>query len=89
MHVIIMISSAMYQYTSCTCQYTPVINVSILLYVGHQLRCCLCVPGEVGRVREMLDQIPSLAHIVDKDGATPLMFAANKGHVEVGDRYSL
>jgi len=39
--------------------------------------------GEVGRVREMLAQMPSLAHIVDQDGATPLMFAANKGHVEV------
>lgn len=44
----------------------------------------LITTGEVKKVGEMLSQKPSLAHITDRDGATPLMFAANKGHVEVG-----
>ena len=44
----------------------------------------LIMAGEVKKVGEMLSQRPSLAHITDQDGATPLMFAANKGHVEVG-----
>lgn len=32
----------------------------------------------------MLALKPSLAGLQDKDGATPLMYASNKGHKEVG-----
>ena len=44
----------------------------------------IIMAGEVKKVGEMLSRKPSLARITDQDGATPLMFAANKGHVEVG-----
>lgn len=40
-------------------------------------------PGNVIKVKEVLSQKPNMANIEDKDGATPLMFASNKGHTEV------
>lgn len=44
----------------------------------------LCVfPGHVDKVKDMLGQKPSMVTIEGKDGATPLMFASNKGHKEV------
>ena len=39
--------------------------------------------GTVAKVNEMLTQKPNLANIEDKDGATPLMYASNKGHSAV------
>ena len=38
--------------------------------------------GYVKRMREILGADQSHANLTDDDGATPLMFAAMKGHVE-------
>ncbi len=39
--------------------------------------------GDVDLVRELLQYKVTLVTLRDADGATPLMFAANKGHREV------
>lgn len=39
--------------------------------------------GNVEKVKEMLALKPSMAALEDKDGATPLMYASNKGHKAV------
>ena len=39
--------------------------------------------GDVEKVKELLRVKPSMAALEDKDGATPLMFASNKGHKDV------
>ena len=44
---------------------------------------CVCV-GQAERVDEMLSECPALVNAKTKDGVTPLMRAANKGHVKVG-----
>ena len=37
----------------------------------------------MSKVLEVLTEKPNMANIEDKDGATPLMFASNKGHCQV------
>jgi len=52
----------------------------------NQMCGAMVIPGHAGhteRVAEILAQKPAMANIQDKDGATPLMFASNKGHCEV------
>jgi hypothetical protein len=43
----------------------------------------VCFLGNESKVLEVLSQKPDMANIEDKDGATPLMFASNKGRCQV------
>ena len=54
----------------------------------HCVALCVLTPsvcvGQAERVEEMLSECPALVNAKTKDGVTPLMRAANKGHVKVG-----
>ena len=43
--------------------------------------------GNVKKVTQILCQKPGMANIEDKGGATPLMFASNKGHCQVSSPF--
>lgn len=59
----------------------PITCITYIMYIHLQ---CVDTSGNVSKVKELLSEKPSLACIVDKDGATPLMFASNKGYKDVG-----
>ena len=47
---------------------------------------CDCQTGNIIAVDDIVSANKQAVHVVDKDGATPLMFAAMRGHVEVCKR---
>ena len=55
-----------------------------MLILRFIINCCETSIGNVLAVNELIAVDKQAVHVVDKDGATPLMFAAMRGHTEVG-----
>ena len=55
------------------------------IFSTRHITCDWPTAGHLHKVRDMLKEKPSLSTIEGKDGATPLMFASNKGHKEVSE----
>ena len=73
-----------YVFVMCCVCVCCVLCVCICMCVCIYMYVCVCVClGNLTKVKEALERSKKLPYVRDKDGATPLMFAANKGHIEV------